>query len=84
MLVKEPLIVGLEEQIQVLTHRHVQVGPLRPPGTVNARYALVHEDREEQDRSRWENGYSSSSLESRKETRVAVEALVGKNLHILT
>ena len=42
MLVEESLIVGLEEQIQVLADREVQVAPLRPPGKVGALRALVH------------------------------------------
>jgi hypothetical protein len=50
VLVEEPLIVGFEEQLQVLSDRQVQVGPLRPPGPVDARRLLAHADREEQDR----------------------------------
>ena len=50
--VEEPLIVGFEEQLQVLSDRQVQVGPLRPPGPVEARRDLLHTNQEEQDRDR--------------------------------
>jgi hypothetical protein len=52
LIVKEPLVVGLEEQIQVLSDRKVQVGPLRPPGPVDVRRSLIHKDQEEQDHCR--------------------------------
>lgn len=51
-LVEEPFIVGFDKQFQDLAHRQMQVGPLRLPGTVNARRALVHTNQEEQDHCR--------------------------------
>jgi hypothetical protein len=62
VLVEEPLIVGLEEQIQVLADRQVQVGTLRTPGTVYTRSGLVHEDQKEQYHCRREDLSVSTEL----------------------
>ncbi len=70
MLVEEPLIVALEEQIQVLTHCEVKVSPLRLPGPVDVLRALVHEDQDEQDHCRRAEGLVNRVLRILMETRV--------------
>jgi len=71
--VEEPLVVGLEKQLQVLADRLVKAGPLRPPGPVDARRLLAHADREEQDRGRGSALSSAGISGTRTESEVAAK-----------